>query len=186
MPSIRDVTFWIWYTPDIKIKQNFLQIQHTSLKNLICWKIIIEALIYRHPRWEVTWSYSVWPNSNCHFFASWCQCRCSQNKTNAVQVSAAVTGKKHYIWGPKYWQQRTGKIYWKNLMKFSFFWLIAQWQTSGIPNQSIGTFKSEDKDEYQYEFSILSMRIRFGDRHFSKCACSEQKTCTRSHPRPPI
>ena len=104
MPSIRDVTFWIWYTPDIKIKQNFLQIQHTSLKNLICWKIIIEALIYRHPRWEVTWSYSVWPNSNCHFFASWCQCRCSQNKTNAVQVSAAVTGKKHYIWGPKYWQ----------------------------------------------------------------------------------
>ena len=40
----------------------------------------------------------------------------------------------------------------------------------------IGTFRSQDEDEYQYEFSVLSIRIRFGDRHFSKCACSEQKT----------
>ena len=50
----------------------------------------------------------------------------------------------------------------------------------------LGTFRSEDEDEYQYEFSVLSMRIRFGDRHFLKCACSEQKTRTRSRPRPPI
>ena len=50
----------------------------------------------------------------------------------------------------------------------------------------IGTFRSEDEDDYEYEFSVLSMRIRFVGRHFSKCACSEQKTRTRSRPRSPI
>ena len=50
----------------------------------------------------------------------------------------------------------------------------------------IGTFRSEDEGDYEYEFSVLSMRIRFGARHFSKCACSEQKTRTRSRPRLPI
>ena len=50
----------------------------------------------------------------------------------------------------------------------------------------IGTFRSEDEDDYEYEFSVLSMRIRFGGRYFSKCACSEQKTRTRGRPRPPI
>ena len=55
-----------------------------------------------------------------------------------------------------------------------------------ILNSLIGTFRSEDKDDYEYEFSVPSMRIRFGGRHFSKCACSEQKTRTRSRPRPPI
>ena len=47
-------------------------------------------------------------------------------------------------------------------------------------------FRSEDENEYRYEFSVLSMRIRFGDRLFSKCACSEQKTRTRNRSRPPI
>ena len=51
---------------------------------------------------------------------------------------------------------------------------------------SLGTFRSEDEDDCEYEFSILSMRIRFGGRHFSKCACSEQETRTCSRPRPPI
>ena len=37
-------------------------------------------------------------------------------------------------------------------------------------------FASEDEYEVEYEFSVLSMRIRFGGRHFSKCACSERKT----------
>ena len=50
----------------------------------------------------------------------------------------------------------------------------------------IWTFTSEDEDDYEYEFSVLDMRIRFGGRHFSKCACSERKKSTRSHPRPPI
>ena len=48
----------------------------------------------------------------------------------------------------------------------------------------VATFRSGDEDDYEYEFSVLSMGIRFGGRHFSKCACSEQKTRTR--PRPPI
>ena len=50
----------------------------------------------------------------------------------------------------------------------------------------LGTFKSEDEDDHEYEFSVLSMRIRFGGRHFSKCAYSKHKTRTRSRPRPPI
>ena len=50
----------------------------------------------------------------------------------------------------------------------------------------LGTFRSEDGDDYEYEFSVLNMRIRFGGQHFSNCACSEQKTRTRSRPRPPI
>ena len=37
----------------------------------------------------------------------------------------------------------------------------------------LGTIRSEDEDGY--EFSVLSMRITFGGRHFSKCACSERK-----------
>ena len=52
-------------------------------------------------------------------------------------------------------------------------------------SESLGTFRSEDEDEYQHEFSVLRMCIRFEDRHFSKCACSEQKTRTRSRPRLP-
>ena len=51
---------------------------------------------------------------------------------------------------------------------------------------SLGTFRSEDEGDYEYEFSVLSMCIRLGARHFSKCACPEQKTRTRSRPRPPI
>ena len=54
----------------------------------------------------------------------------------------------------------------------------------------LGTFRSGDEDDYEYdyeyEFSVLSMGIRFGGRHFLKCACSEQETRTRSRPRPPI
>ena len=50
----------------------------------------------------------------------------------------------------------------------------------------IGICRLEDEDEYQYEFSVLSMRIRFEDRQFSKCACSEQTPRTRSRPCPPI
>ena len=43
-----------------------------------------------------------------------------------------------------------------------------------------GTFRSEDKDDYECDFSVLSMRIRFRGLHFSKCACSERKARTRS------
>ena len=57
---------------------------------------------------------------------------------------------------------------------------------SSIIRAKIGTFRPEDEDDYEYEFSVLSTRIRFGGRHFSKCACSEQKTRTRSRPGSPI
>ena len=53
-------------------------------------------------------------------------------------------------------------------------------------NSLSGTFRSEDEDDYEYEFSVLSMRVRFGGRHFSKCACAEQKTRTHCRPRPLI
>ena len=59
-------------------------------------------------------------------------------------------------------------------------------QAKLVPELKLGTFRSEDEDDYEYEFSVLSMRISLGGRHFSKCACSEQKTRTRSRPRPPI
>ena len=63
--------------------------------------------------------------------------------------------------------------------------LMTSYDVSAIQN-ILGTFRSDDDDDYEYEFSVLSMRIRFGGRHFSKCACSEQKTRTRSRPGPPV
>ena len=38
----------------------------------------------------------------------------------------------------------------------------------------------EDENHFEYGFSLLSMRIKFEGRFFSKCACSERKTRTRS------
>lgn len=88
-----------------------------------------------------------------------------------------------------------------------FFWLfltdfdekmVSAWATNGKKQKNraqqqmnatwrmLGTFRSEDEDDYEYEFSVLSMHIRFGGQNFSKCACSEQKTRTRSRPRPTI
>ena len=51
---------------------------------------------------------------------------------------------------------------------------------------TVATFRLEYEDDYKYEFSVLSMRFRFGGRKFSKCACSELETRTRSRPRTPI
>ena len=50
----------------------------------------------------------------------------------------------------------------------------------------LATFRLQYEDDYEYEFSVLSTRFRFGGRKFSKCACSELKTRTRSRPRTPI
>ena len=50
----------------------------------------------------------------------------------------------------------------------------------------IATFRLQYKDDYEYEFSVLSTRFRFGGLKFSKCACSELKTRTSSRPRTPI
>ena len=37
---------------------------------------------------------------------------------------------------------------------------------------TLETFRSEDEDDYEYEFSVLNMRIRFGGRRFSKSSSS--------------
>ena len=50
----------------------------------------------------------------------------------------------------------------------------------------IATFRLQYEDDYEYEFSVLSTRFRFGGPKLSKCACSELKTRTRSRPRTPI
>ena len=55
-----------------------------------------------------------------------------------------------------------------------------------LPNGQIVTFRLQYEDDYEYEFSVLSTRFRFGGRKFSKCVCSELKTLTHSHPRTPI
>ena len=48
----------------------------------------------------------------------------------------------------------------------------------------LATFRLQYEDEY--EFSVLHTRFRFGGRKFSKYACSELKTRTRSRPRTAI
>ena len=50
----------------------------------------------------------------------------------------------------------------------------------------LATFRLQYEDDYQYEFSVLSTRFRFGGRRLLKCACSELKTRTRSRPRSQI
>ena len=50
----------------------------------------------------------------------------------------------------------------------------------------IATFRLQYEDHYEFKFSELSTRCRFGGRKISKCACSELKTRTRSRPRTPI
>ena len=68
--------------------------------------------------------------------------------------------------------------------QFVFFWIkyVTSRQMKPTILELIGTFRSEDEDDYEYEFSVLNMRIGFGGRNFSKCAYSEQKTRTRSSP----
>ena len=50
----------------------------------------------------------------------------------------------------------------------------------------LATFRLEYEDDHEHEFSIPSTRFRFGGPKFSKCACSELETRTRSRLRTPI
>ena len=50
----------------------------------------------------------------------------------------------------------------------------------------IGTFRSEDEDDYENEFSVLSTRTSKNVALQTLCACSVRKTRARSRPRPPI
>ena len=48
------------------------------------------------------------------------------------------------------------------------------------------TFRLQYEDDYEYEFSVLSTRFKFGRQIISKRACSKLETRTRSRPRTPI
>ena len=75
----------------------------------------------------------------------------------------------------------------KSLHGFPFLsYMSMGLRLAGRRSSALSFFRSEDEDDYEYKFSVLSMRIKFGGRHFSKCACSEQKIRTHSRPRPPI
>ena len=50
----------------------------------------------------------------------------------------------------------------------------------------LATFRLQYEDDYEYDFSVLSTRCRFGGRKISKCACSELKARTRSRSCTPI
>ena len=52
-----------------------------------------------------------------------------------------------------------------------------------LVSYTLATFRLQLDDDYENEFSVLSTRLRFGWQKFSKCACSELKTRTRSGPR---
>ena len=56
----------------------------------------------------------------------------------------------------------------------------------GLHGNTSVTFRLQYEDDYEYNFSVLSTRCRFGGQKISKCACSELKTQTRSHSRTPI
>ena len=56
----------------------------------------------------------------------------------------------------------------------------------GLHGNTSATFRLQYEDDYEYNFSVLSMRCRFGGQKILKCACSELKTRTRSRSRTPI
>ena len=49
---------------------------------------------------------------------------------------------------------------------------------------TLETFRSEDKDDYEYEFPVLSMRTSKNVGLQTLSTCSVRKTRTRSRPRP--
>ena len=51
---------------------------------------------------------------------------------------------------------------------------------------SIGTFRSEDEDDYECEFSVVSTRTSKNVGLQTLCACPVRETRTRCRPRPPI
>ena len=50
----------------------------------------------------------------------------------------------------------------------------------------LGTFRPEDENDYEYEFSVLSMRTSKNVGLQAFCACSVRKTRTGTRPRPSI
>lgn len=61
-------------------------------------------------------------------------------------------------------------------IKFQFFFSQA----------ALETFRWEDEDDYEYKFSVVSMRTSKNVSLQTLYACSVRKTRTSSRPRPPI
>mgnify|MGYP007058634834 CR=1 FL=1 len=72
------------------------------------------------------------------------------------------------------------------LPEWLLFLVFSLWLPLLLPWRALATFRLQYEDDYEYEFSVLSTRFRFGGRKFSKCACSEIKTRARSRPRTAI
>ena len=72
------------------------------------------------------------------------------------------------------------------LVKGNAHWIGTMKTDSAVQYVVLATFRLQYEDDYEYEFSVLSTRFRFGGRKFSKCACSELKTRSHSRPRTPI
>ena len=60
-----------------------------------------------------------------------------------------------------------------------FFYLVTLWVV-------LATFRLQCEDHYEYKFSELNTRCRFGGRNISKCACSQLIGPSRSRPHSPI
>jgi len=58
-------------------------------------------------------------------------------------------------------------------------WVSALWWNV-FTVKALATYRLRYEDDYEYEFSVLTTRFRFGGRKFSKCACSELKTRPRT------
>ena len=75
---------------------------------------------------------------------------------------------------------------WYRHLPFDIKFLLRKYDDNKVFAMTIATFRLQYEDDYEYEFSVLSTRFRFGGRNLSKCACSELKTRTCSRPRTPI
>ena len=58
--------------------------------------------------------------------------------------------------------------------------------SDSFPFRPLGTFRSEDEDDYEYEFSVLSTRNSKNLGLQTLSACSVRKTRSGTRPRPPI
>ena len=170
-----------FYTADYELYSIFLTLQFSRVC-LTCLVFYISRVISTFlecSRMTVVFYYSVMHGLGFFICFMIQILRVQNNKTRFFYV---LYSDKTYVFDQS--ERSQGPIY--VIKRNNFFSNCGHGISTLVRSPSLGTFRSEDEDDYEYEFSVLSMRIRFGGRHFLKCACSEQKTCTRSRPRPPI
>lgn len=92
----------------------------------------------------------------------------------------------------KFLQDRS-QIHWESLLSgsdvdklFSTFFYKLNKPINKHALRSLGTFRSEDEDDYECEFSVLSMRTSKNVGLKTLCPCSVWKTHALSRPCPPI